>query len=179
MANNHKRLIEESEMLDVIHARGYRTTQKGINTFLFCPEHENSYEGSNHPQSNCFTKRGQNFCYCLVCQKKFNTKEYLELKENISFGEAYDMLYEIMGRPSYYKDRTGQKTDENFKKEQEYKMFLDNFLNIRYIGLESKLSKKEKENIRSYKKDIVTKRMTYLENLLGDGIFKEERDKGI
>ena len=179
MANNHSRLIAESEMLDVIYARGYRTTPKGRYTFLFCPEHESKYEGTNHPQSNCFTRRGQNYCYCKVCMRKFNTKEYLELKENVSFGEAYDMLYEIMGCPSYYKDMNSKPMNPEERKKQENLIYLDNFLKLRFIGLEKYLSKQEKSDIRETTRNIVGKRMTYLEGLLGNDVFKEERDRGI
>lgn len=168
MANNHRRLIAEADMLSVIHYKGYKTTKKGVYTFLYCPIHETSYEGTNHPQSNCYTKEGQNFCYCSVCDRKINAKDYLENKENISFGEAYDELYEIMGRPSYYREGFRKKKSkaqaEAEAKNAEDEKFTG--LKMNFYQSDKYLKPEEKRAILDMAKKVIEKRHEEIKKIL-------------
>lgn len=177
MANNHRRLIAEADMLSVINHKGYKTTKKGIYTFLYCPVHESCYEGTNHPQSNCYTKEGQNFCYCSVCDRKFNAKDYLENKENISFGEAYDELYEIMGCPSYYKDNGRKKKKTKAQIEAEKKFAEDEKftgLKMNFYQSDKYLMGEEKRIFMSSVRNVIERRKLETKELLRE---ISERDK--
>lgn len=175
MANDHKRLIEESDMIQVLDYMGYKTVQKGVFTFLYCPVHERDLEGTNHPLNNCFTKNGDNYCYCKRCAKGFNTKDYLIEKEQIDFGKAYDLLYTIMGEPSYYKTRGNKKTKkEKEVEEKESKLF--NILGLRSNNMSKYLFPKEKEILISIKKQKLEVRMSQLNELFGRELFESEKN---
>lgn len=175
--NNHKRLVAESRMTDVINYMGYRTTTKNRSIFLFCPEHELKYKGDNtKSQENCETREGWNNCHCYVCKRSYSTKEYLELWEGISFGEAYDLLYEIMGKPEYYKGQDSPYSEEMRRKNNELSS-RDALLNLKHIGLETQLTKKEKEKIRKDRLEVFNSRNAYLEKVLQTKLFVEEKKK--
>lgn len=174
MGNNHSRLVAESTMAAVIDAKGYKFTKKGTYTFIYCPMHEKSYEGTNKAQQNCYFKGNQNYCYCSVCGKSFNTKEYLIEKENISFGEAYDILYEIAGEPSWYK--SNKKLSKKEKQVQKKESAISEIIKF-WSGTEQFLYPKEVRSMREVKRKEVVKRMTELETIFGKpNLFQKEKE---
>ena len=117
---DHRRLIQESDIGQVVSSRGYRITYGGSYNFLYCPGHEKQYEGTHKAQRNCYFKKGQNYCYCKRCLKSWNTKEYLMEKEGLDFGEAYDILYDLIEKNLYELKTKNEKKQEKMKQSIRY-----------------------------------------------------------
>lgn len=159
---DHRRLIQESDIGQVVSSRGYRITYGGSYNFLYCPGHEKQYEGTHKAQRNCYFKKGQNYCYCKVCLRSWNAKEYLMEKEGLDFGEAYDILYELAGRPAWYK--SGKPLSDEERKKARKDEAVNQVLGMRMAVTTDYLYPNERNELIIAKKTQLRYRMEELES---------------
>ena len=104
------RLKQEADIERVVDHLHLDTFPKGSAIFIHCP---NPLHNDVHP-TNCYFKSGWNNAICLGCGQRFNAIDLIMDVTGCDFGEAADELWEISGRPDWYRDndRKGKKRKE-------------------------------------------------------------------
>lgn len=114
MSKTSDRLKREANMLDIVrYLYGGDITKKGDAYFFRCP---NPAHQDNH--ASAYTKDGWNNIICTSCGYYSQAVDLLQLEKGLEFGEACDLLYELEGRPSWYKDFSRRKKNSREKSNQ-------------------------------------------------------------
>ena len=100
-----KRLKAEADIGSVVNYLGIKVTQKGSANFILCPlpEHQDKHA------TNCYYKKGDNYLYCSTCGKPIQAIDLIMYHNGVDFKEAADILWEIEGRPDWYKTTASSK----------------------------------------------------------------------
>lgn len=109
MANDFERLKNEADIEDVVNYLGMDVHHKGSAYFVLCPIPAHN---DKHP-TNCYFKKGWNSLYCTVCAKSIKAIDLIMYESHCSYGEAADTLWELEGKPDWYKDNLWKKRNKN------------------------------------------------------------------
>lgn len=113
--NNIARLKEEADIAAVIAYLQLPVTKRGNAFFILCP---NPHHEDTRP-TNCYYKEGWNHTYCCACGESTNAVNLIMQIQNISYGEACDILWEISGRPDWYYAKDSEKAKKRFSLQRE------------------------------------------------------------
>ena len=93
-----KRLKDEADIGEVCSYLDIKIHRKGGVNYISCPlpEHDDT-----HP-TNCFFKDGDNYVYCMVCNKSINSIDLIMNYGHTDFKHAVETLKEIEGNPEWY-----------------------------------------------------------------------------
>lgn len=101
MANNFDRLKDEADIAEVVENLNMETHNKGNNYFVLCPIPSHN---DTHP-TNCYFKKGWNNLYCTACGTTIKAIDLIMYETGCTYGEAADRLWELEGRPDWYRDK--------------------------------------------------------------------------
>ena len=112
MANDFDRLKNEADIEEVVSDLGMDVHRNGSNYFVLCPlpSHDDK-----HP-TNCYFKKGWNNLYCTTCGTSIKAIDLIMYETGCSYGEAADRLWELEGRPDWYRDKTWKSKNTQEKK---------------------------------------------------------------
>lgn len=114
---------------------GGSITKKGDAYFINCPN-----PAHNDRHASCYTKDGWNNVTCTSCGYYAQAIDLIQQEKGLEFPEACDLLWELEGRPTWYKEynvNTAKKTSN--KKELSNEEL--NFLSLR--GWEDYLTREQ------------------------------------
>lgn len=103
--NDISRLKEEADIAMVVAYLGIPTYKRGSATFLLCPNPEHD----DHKPTNCYYKDGWNNVYCRACGCSTNAINLIMQETGKDFSDAADLLWELEGRPEWYKQEKKKK----------------------------------------------------------------------
>lgn len=130
MANDYKRLKEEANIDEVVNYLGLSKIAGPI-TRILCPMH-------NDHSPTMYYKKGWHQTYCPACAKGMSAPDLISAYTGKSFKEACEVLWEIEGRPDWYKP-VKEDENKNFSTtpEEENLLGINNCNYIKYIAYES------------------------------------------
>ena len=99
-----ERLKDEADIGDVVNYLGLEIKKMGSAYFILCPhpQHEDTHA------TNCYYKDGWNNVYCRACGHAINAIDLIIYERCCSFSEATEILWELEGRPLWYKCKPRQ-----------------------------------------------------------------------
>lgn len=102
MANDFRKLKEEADIEEVVNYLGIETYPRGDAIFIHCP----SPQHKDKHATNCYFKHGWNNVYCWSCCKQFQAIDLIMYESGCDYGTAAEILWNIEGRPDWYKDKS-------------------------------------------------------------------------
>jgi len=103
--NDFRRLKEEADIAAVVTSLGIQVTKRGSNNFILCPMPDHD---DKNPR-NCYFRNGWNNVYCSACGRGVQAIDLIMYTTGCNYGEAADMLWDLSGRPSWYKGERNAK----------------------------------------------------------------------
>ncbi len=131
MANDYKRLKDEALIDEVVDYLGITKQVSHNITKMLCPMHDD-----HNP--TMYYKKGWNSCYCPACAKSLSAPDLIMAYTHKTFKEACEILWEIEGRPSWYKPEK-EEPDKSFNTtvEEDELLGIDNKNYIKTIAYEA------------------------------------------
>lgn len=125
MANDYKRLKDEANIDEVVDYLGLTKQGSASITKILCPIHED-----HNP--TMYYKKGWSSCYCPACAKSLSAPDLIMAYTGKNFKEACETLWEIEGRPDWYKPDEKVDKDKSFNTTPEEDELLE-IVNNNYI----------------------------------------------
>lgn len=131
MANDIKRLKEEALIDEVVDYLGITKHNSHSITKMLCPIHDD-----HNP--TMYYKKGWNSCYCPACAKSLSAPDLIMAYTGKTFTEACEILWEIEGKPEWYKPEKEDK-DKTFNTttEEDDLLGINNTNYVKTIAYES------------------------------------------
>lgn len=104
------RLKDEADISKVVDFLGINTRKVGSAYFVPCPNPDHIDKHA----TNCYFKMGWNNVYCEVCGAAINAIDLIMYDRHCDFGEAADILWDLEGKPDWYRDTFDKSKKKSF-----------------------------------------------------------------
>lgn len=170
-------MLEKESIITLCENRGYKIKRgTGKNIFIYCPLHEKNLENSNHPITNCVVSEDESFCFCYVCNKKWDVIHYIQEKEDLNFPSALYKVWESVGYQKAYIQNSNISAEEIEEMNKRNKELSKQKAVLGMAVDEKMISKNEEKSMIQAKCFFLSKRFSELEEKFGKDYFSEEKE---